>query len=261
MAPKRAHAPLMAAGGGARGVYVISVPVPLSMLRSLRLRLQGLMSPAVRTVEVEPPSAADEAGWVFLAAAFVVLGVIYVSAFERYGVDGLEPNARSRIALLPYQVLFRDLPALEQRLFREMQEGAGEAVRLRSANGDWPSVASLASAGIPPFATDVLDKAGFRWGLQREGLVANYVGVPARGTDAPVFLIFVQEPDPVTGERPPPPSLVDEEHQLLSDGTLLHVTYWKRPLSGLYAGITLDPASQGWQQIRVKSPFEEIDQR
>jgi Family of unknown function (DUF6162) len=215
-------------------------------------------SAAIRTVEVQPPSHADEASWVFLTGGFILLCVIYVVAFERDGLSGADARASSARALLPYQVLFRDLPSDEQRVFRAMQEGAGEAVRVRAARGSWPEVEALAADGIPPFAPDVLDKAGRQWRSAREGLVVNYAGLPS-APSAAAFLIFIQEPDPVTGEKAPPPSVVDEEHQLLPDGTLLHVTYWKHSTAGLRPGTILDPAAAGWQQIRVKTLFEEIE--
>lgn len=215
----------------------------------------------MRTVEVLPPSRTGEATWVFLTAGLVVLGVIYLFAFERYGWHGSDSAANARKAGLPYQVLFRDLPDVEQRVFRTMQEGAIEALRLRGDSGRWPSVAALAADGVPPFAPDPLDKAGFRWSVEQAGLCVNYLGVPSATGTAPSFLILVQEPDPVTGERPPPPSVVDEEHQVLPDGALLHVTYWKHSTGGLRPGIIVDPALEGWLQIRIKSLFEEAEQR
>jgi len=207
---------------------------------------------------VKPPSRSHELEWLVLVAGAVVVVTIYVVAFETFGgrSDAATEAARS---LLPFQVLFRDLPSGEQRVFRAMQEGAGEAVRLRSESGLWPSVESLSDAGIPPFARDPLDRAGLRWSAQRDGLVANYLGVPSAG-DSPFFLIHVQEPDPVTGEKAPPPSVVDEEHQLLSDGSLLHVTYWKRATPDRRPGVIGDPALAGWLQIRVRSPLEEMDE-
>lgn len=233
-------------------------------LGSLELRRlwPGAERTSLRTVEVESPSAVDEAGWVFLAAGFIVLAMIYVYAFERYGVGGTNAVSAQR-ALLPYQILFRDLPDGEQRVFRAMQEGSTEAVRLRADKGSWPSVESLAGEGIPPFARDVLDKSGLRWSSTSEGLVTTYLGVPSAPEMSPAFLIRVQEPDPVTGEKAPAqgPQVVDEEHQLLRDGTLLHVTYWKGPARGLRAEAIADPALEGWQQIRVRTPFEEIEQQ
>jgi len=230
----------------------------LPALRGLWPRRDG---PQARTVELVSPSRADEAGWVVIAAGFVLLGVIYTYAFEREAARGVGAAKGAGSSLLPYQVLFRDLPSAEQRVFRAMQEGAGEAVRLRAEKGSWPSATSLAASGVPPFAPDVLDKGGYRWTGQTDGLFANYLGLPSLSDRVPAFLLFVQEPDPVTGEKPPPPSVVDEEHQLLRGGILLHVTYWKRSAADLRAGIIIDPALEGWQQIRLKTLFEEIDQR
>jgi hypothetical protein len=213
----------------------------------------------VRTVDITPPSSEDELVWVCNAAAFVVLVVFYVIAFETHGFGNVAATAATD-GLLPYQVLFRDLPAAEQRTFRAMQEGAGEATRMRSDGRIWPAVASLADAGIPPFARDPLDRAGLQWSERAEGLLVNYLGIPSGPTPSPAFLILVQEPDPVTGEKPPPPSVVDEEHQLLTDGTLLHVTYWKQTTPALRPGIIGDPASAGWTQLRVTSPSQELRQ-
>jgi len=216
---------------------------------------------ALRTVEVLPPSAADEAGWVFLAAGIVLLAVIYTYGFEREGARGTAIQGSAGSGLLPYQVLFRDLPSAEQRTFRAMQEGTTEAVRMRGDSGSWASVEQLAADGVPPFAPDVLDKSGLGWSGKADGLFVNYVGVPEKGAGAPAFLIFVQEPDPVTGEKPPPPSVVDEEHHVLPDNTLLHVTYWKRAGMSGNRGLIIDPALEGWQQIRVKTPLEEMEQQ
>lgn len=195
----------------------------------------------------------------FITAAFVLLVVIYTYGFEREASRTLSAATGASSGLLPYQILFRELPSAEQRTFRAMQEGVGEVVRARGTTGNWPSADALAADGVPPFAPDVLDKAGVRWSSRSDGLFANYLGVPSAGPGAPAFLIFVQEPDPVTGEKPPPPSVVDEEHQLLADGTLLHVTYWKRPAAGLRNGLIIDPAIEGWAQIRVSTPYEEME--
>jgi uncharacterized protein DUF6162 len=212
-----------------------------------------------RTVDIVPPSRNDEAAWVLMAAGFVLLGMIYTYAFQR---EAAQHGARGATGgLLPHQVLFRDLPSAEQRMFRAMQEGAGEALRLRAERGAWPSTDALATAGVPPFAPDVLDKSGYRWSGRSEGLLTDYVGVPGRAQGAPAFLLFIQEPDPVTGERPPPPSVIDEEHQLLPGGVLLHVTYWKRSVGSLPPGMVVDPALEGWQQIRLRTPFEEMNLR
>jgi len=222
----------------------------------LRALLRADQGP--REIQVRPPRQRDETTWVLLAAGFVVLAVIYVIAFERFGAldrAGGEATARG---ILPFQVLFRDLPSETQRVFRSMQEGAVEAVSRRGASVDWPSVAELAREGIPPFAADPLDRSGLRWELRNDGLLWQYVGVPARPGD-PAYLVSIAEPAPEAGEKPVP-GVVDEEHQLLPDGRLLHVTHWtgtRHP----GAGPILEPALGGWKQIRVTSPFEELERR
>lgn len=226
----------------------------------LRPRRAASGGPPYRTVEVRSPSAADEASSVLLAAAFVVLVVIYVYAFERYGGSAPAPGQQVGSGLLPYQTLFRDLPSEEQRRFREMEEGVQEALRIRGESGRWPAVEALARDGIPPFAPSPTDRRPLRWTLRRSGLVADYVGA-ADDASRPSFLIHIQEPDPVAGEKPPSPSVVDEEHQLLPDGTLLHVTYWKRAGPPPGEGIVGDPARLGWTQIRVRTLLEEMEQR
>jgi hypothetical protein len=216
--------------------------------------------PPIRTVEVVPPSARGEGTWVFLTIAFVVLCVIYIVAFERN--DGAQSAAAGRQSrsTLPYQVLFRDLPSAEQRVFRQMQEGVVEAMARRASTGSWPSVETLAAQGIPPFAPDVLDKAQLRWSLRRAGLLLQYLGVPSASGAALAYLIYIQEPDPETGEKAKP-SVVDEEHQLLPDGTLLHVTYWKRAGASALPGVITEPALDGWLQIRVTSLIEELEKQ
>lgn len=207
----------------------------------------------VVTVEVRPSSSGEEESWVFLAAAFICLAVIYVFIFQLYGV----PRATTLNTALPYQVLFRDLPGVEQRIFRQMQEGMTDALRARAAAGVWPTAAALAADVVPPFAADPLDKLGLQWSERRDGLVTQYIARP-RQPDAPAFLILIVEPDPGASE---PPAVIDEEHQPLPDGTVVHITYWQRlppvvPDSGLIA----DPALQGWRQIRVANPFQTVEE-
>jgi hypothetical protein len=198
--------------------------------------------------------------WVFLTAGVIALVVIYVYGFEQSRASDKAGPAQAESGLLPFQLLFRDLPASEQRLFREMQEGTAEAERLRVESGHWPTVAALATDGIPPFAVDPIDKSGLSWSELQEGLTVTYVGRPS-APGAPAFLVLIKEPDPVTGEKVPPPSVVDEEHQILSGGVLLHVTYWMLASARPRTGLIADPAMEGWQQIRVKSLLEELEQR
>jgi uncharacterized protein DUF6162 len=212
----------------------------------------------MRTVEVLPPSRSDEATWVFLSAAFVCLVVIYILGFQLQQSPGGTSGQGAARALLPFQVLFRDLPSAEQRTFREMQEGLAEALQTRGSGGDWPSAESLAANNIPPFAHNVLDKSGLSWTQHRSGLIVEYLGVPTPGTGAPAFLILIQEPEPIGGERASP-AVRDEEHQVLPDGTLLHVTYWKHADGAVPRALAPQPELRGWSQIRVKSPLEELE--
>jgi hypothetical protein len=220
------------------------------------LRVLAAPRPAIRTEEVVPPSQRDDGSWVFLAAMAIVVCVIYIVGFERGGPPASTAGAQAR-ALLPYQVLFRDLPSTEQRIFRAMQEGLGEALRARGSTQTWPPVSALAAQGVPPFAPDVLDRSGLRWELRSAALLYQYVGVPSAAREAPAFMISILEPEPITGEKPIP-GVVDEEHQVLPDGLLLHITYWTRRADGIGDGPIADPALAGWTQIRVKSPIEEL---
>jgi hypothetical protein len=188
---------------------------------------------------------------------FIVLCAVYAIAFERGG--SVSGAAATGPAVLAYQVLFRDLPGPEQRTFRAMQEGAMEAVASRGSGGTWPSVESMASDGIAPFAPDPLERSGLRWTLRHDELLYQYIGIPSDAV-APAFMIFVLEPEPTTGEKPVS-GMVDEEHQLLADGTLLHVTYWKRIGASMPQSLVWDPALEGWTQIRVATLVEELEKR
>jgi uncharacterized protein DUF6162 len=222
-------------------------------------RLPGSTAEAadLRTVEVVPPSAGDEGTWAFFGAMFILLCAIYAVAFERGGK--VSDAAASGPAVLAYQVLFRDLPSPEQRIFRAMQEGALEAIAVRGSGKAWPSVETMAADGVAPFAPDPLDRSGLRWTLRHDELLYQYIGIPSDAR-APSFMIFALEPEPTTGEKAVP-GIVDEEHQLLPDGTLLHVTYWKRIGASMPQSLVWDPALEGWTQIRVTSLVEELEKR
>jgi hypothetical protein len=102
----------------------------------------------IRTVAVVPPSRGDEVQWVCNLGLFVLLGVIYVVAFQTYGQGGATRDGSA--GMLPYQVLFRDLPGAQQRVFRAMQEGTTEALRVRAESGTWPLQGSPSVAHSPP---------------------------------------------------------------------------------------------------------------
>ncbi|HYL05043.1 MAG TPA: hypothetical protein VE075_03335 [Thermoanaerobaculia bacterium] len=191
--------------------------------------------PAVRTVEIAPPSARTETWNVLRAAALIALVTwIYIAdttapsggstAAAGAGVAAASSTAADAAAaswpaapgsgagvaardLLPYQRLFRTLGGEDQRLFRELQEGLIEAENVRSAAHRWPAAAALAAEGVPPFA-DAAGRGGrrnYRWQLRQEGPIVNYLGIPGDARD-PAFLVLVQEPDPAApavGETPP----------------------------------------------------------
>jgi len=221
--------------------------------------------PAVRTVEIAPPSARAETWNVLRAAALIVLATwIYIADTAAPAASGAGSGAAgwpgevgapgqagaaggSATAggagggaaggggeardLMPYQRLFRSLGGEDQRLFRELQEGLLEAENVRSSTRRWPAPAALAARGIPPFA-DAAGRGGrrlYRWQLRQDGLIVNYLGTPADRRD-PAFLLLVQEPDPGApgGAAAPGVQATDEVHHRLADGTLLHVSVWLR---------------------------------
>jgi hypothetical protein len=141
---------------------------------------------------------------------------------------------------------------VEQRTFRELQEGLLEAEAVRSTTGTWPSPDALASNGIPPFVADPTAKGStYRWGLLREGNYINYVGVPER-TGAPTWLVWIHEPEPGT---PPDQLYEDEEHHKLLDGTMLHVSTWAHtPGPRDRARVVRVPQAEGWMQFYAVGP-------
>jgi hypothetical protein len=238
------------------------------------MEVPSVSQPAVRTVEIAPPSARAETWNVLRAAALIVLATwIYIAdtaapagsgaagatasaatpGWRAVSGAGGRGNGETR-DLMPYQRLFRGLGSDDQRLFRELQEGLLEAENVRSSTRRWPAPATLAARGIPPFA-DAAGRGGrrlYRWQLRQEGLIVNYLGLPADRRD-PTCLLLVQEPDPgapAEGSLPGGPAggagptqgaraiagvagaagaqATDEVHHRLADGTLLHVSVWLR---------------------------------
>jgi hypothetical protein len=268
--------------------------------------LTAASPPAVRTVEIGPPSARAETWNVLRVATLIVLATwIYLAdtAAPGRGAAGTGDGAGAAAAagpgtaaggtgtarerdLMPFQRLFGSLGGEDQRMFRELQEGLLEAENARSATGRWPAPAALAEQGIPPFAAaaGVAGAAGgakipagampgdaggarlrgggaaarrlYRWELRREGLVVNYLGVPADGRD-PAFLLLVQEPDPRVPPAAAAGQAVDEVHHRLADGTLLHVSTWMRAAAppaaasgaGDLPGVIVEPFARGWTQL------------
>ncbi len=194
-----------------------------------------------------PPSARGEGRLVFQAMGAIVFGALVVVGLHGGG-PGPDDGSRT-VGLAPFQTLFRDAAPPLQRAFREMQEGLGEAERLRSSSRQWPEVAMLASEGIPPFSG-----ASRAWRLVRDGRYLAYVGTPAAGArDVPAVLALIQEPEPGYSETVAPGAPADETHHRLADGTLLHVTLWFRAdgvVPGDDASLTR-PFAAGWTQVLV----------
>ena len=202
----------------------------------------------VRTVEIRPPSLRDE------TTAVVRMAVVIAALVGMYLANTAwdTSSGASRAAnLLPYQVLMRDRPAVEQRMFRELQEGLLEAERIKSTTGNWPEPSALAADGIPPFASDPTAKGSiYIWTLLKRGTYINYRGTPS-AAGAPAWLLLIQEPTP---DAPPDPSPEDEEHHRLSTSVMLHVSIWVHA-EGAAVGNSLSlirtPQAEGWTQVRA----------
>ena len=201
----------------------------------------------IRRMEVQPPSARAELVSVVRFSMVIAIGVwLYLAT----GSATFRDPANTR-HLLPFQSLIQDRPPIEQRMFRELQEGLLEAERRRADRGAWPAVSSLADDGIPPFALDPTAKGGpYEWHLTTSGTFVNYLGLPQR-SGAPAWLVFVQEPEP---GAPPDPAREDEEHHLLINGVKLHVSTWVRGDARVASRIIRTPQAEGWTQLYAVGP-------
>ena len=205
----------------------------------------------MRTLEIRPPSVRTETVNVLKTAAAIVL---IVAAYIFRPSIGTSSNIQSRqpqAGLLPYQQLIRDAVPVEQRLFRELQEGLLEAERIRAETGHWPDVTALEAEGIPPFAPDPTRKIEYKWTSVRQDWATNYLGVPSDPSQ-PAWVLVILEPEP---GAPPDPAPNDETHHRLPDGTTLHVSIWNIPeakrRSG-FAALRL-PQNDGWTNWLVGS--------
>lgn len=198
----------------------------------------------VRTIEVASPSAMAEAGAVLRALVVIVCGAA-IAMTAKFGRS--EPAASSTDTAMLGVVPFRELPADDQRMDRNCLAGLTEAEDVRSTTGAWPTVEALAARGIPPFADDPLDGAGYRWTLLRDGLLVNYLGVPDAASGRPTLLIVALEPDP--GTAPDPGASVDETHHRLRDGTVIHVSVSIGTMRLLARPLATPMAEDGWRRI------------
>ena len=205
------------------------------------------------TVQIHPPSVRAETLSVLkVAAAIVVLVAAYLFRPAMFG--GADAGSASRPAdLLPFQSLVRDAPGVDQRMFRELQEGLLEAERARATTGRWPEAAALAIDGIPPFAPDPTRHAAtYRWSTLVQGTLVNYVGIPTISS-APAWMLVIIEPE---SGAPPDPSPNDETHHRLpgpAGGTTLHVSIWQTPENTRRTGFSAIqlPQNEGWTQLLV----------
>jgi hypothetical protein len=145
-------------------------------------------------------------------------------------------------------IAFRALPGDVQRMYRRCLDGLADAEEVRADTGAWPAVDALAARGVPPFAPDPIDKAGYRWELRRDRTTVNYVGVPATG---PTLVITILEPDP--GTPIDPTAYTDEQHHRLRTGEMIHVAVWMgtKPVRGV---MVIPAIEDGWQRITMGSP-------
>jgi hypothetical protein len=202
----------------------------------------------IRDVEIAALSARDElVSVVRMAVAIGFCVWLYLANQPASQAGGTQKKN-----LLPYQALIQDRTGDEARMFRELQVALLEAEAVRSMAGRWPEVSALAEAGIDPFVVDPTNKgAHYVWQLLHNGLYVNYLGLPDR-SDAPAWLLFIQEPDP---SLPPEPYQNDEEHARLVDGTLLHVSIWQHVNGAkLPRAAVRVPQSEGWIQIFAVGP-------
>jgi hypothetical protein len=203
---------------------------------------------AIRRIEVRPLSARIELGNVVRVGMVVVISVWMYLATDGGGLHGAASDRRH---LLPFQALIQDRPSVEQRMFRELQEGLLEAETRRADTGSWPTVAALVADGIPPFAPDPTAKAGtYDWRAIVSGTFVNYLGVPQQ-PNAPAWLVLIQEPDP---GAPPDPAREDEEHHRLVSGAMLHVSTWIRTDTNIARRIVRTPQAEGWTQLYAVGP-------
>jgi len=205
----------------------------------------------MRTEEIRPPSLRQETFNVLKATVAVV--VLVAAYLMRPAILGgtSERSASSRPSnLLPYQSLVGDAPGLDQRMFRELQEGLLESERVRANSGRWPDASALAADGVPPFVPDPTRKdVAYRWTTLVQGTTVNYLGVPSKQA-APAWLLVVVEPEP---GAPPDPAPNDETHHRLPDGTTLHVGIWRVVEQSRRSGFNATPLpeNEGWTQLMI----------
>jgi hypothetical protein len=201
-------------------------------------------------MEIKPPSARREAANVLRMAAVILLVTWVYLANTAANTAAPRAGAAAQPGLVSFQKLFRDLPPRDQRMFRALHEGLLEIENLRGTTGAWPAPAALAEQGIPPFAADPIVREKHIWTFRHEGILVNYLGLPA-APNLPAFLLLLQEPTP---GAPPDRAPSDEEHHRLVSGDVLHVSVWMHgdgaKLPDAMVGL---PEADGWTQLLAGS--------
>ena len=200
-----------------------------------------------RRVEVRPPSSRVELGNVVRFSMVIVIGAwMFLATDSATFRDGASATKH----LLPFQTLIQNRPPIDQRMFRELQEGLLEAESRRRVERHVARVAALPRTASP-FALGS-DRQGrtCQWRLTVNGAFVNYLGLPQQ-SGSPAWLLLVQEPEP---GAPPDPAREDEEHHRLLGGDMLHVSTWVRADARVPAGTTRAPQAEGWTQLYAVGP-------
>jgi hypothetical protein len=199
-----------------------------------------------RTVEIDPNPLAGETGNVLRALFHIGYWTCIVVGFQVHAPAASGDTSNNSAPAFVQR--FADLDARDQRAFRAVQEGIGEAERRRARLGAWPKVEDLAADGIPPFAADPIDKDPYTWTLRTSDGVANYVGTPVAGSTRRSMVVIFTEPP--KGSTPDASTPVDEVHHRLTNGLLVHVGLFIGPgLANERAAVPSVDFGRGWQQI------------
>lgn len=193
---------------------------------------------AIRKISIRSPSLVRETRTVAIAVFQIALWSGIAIAAQSSSTD--DPAS----SLQADEVAFSKLDAAGQRIYRRSLDGLAEAEDARSQTGNWPTIEELATRGIPPFAEDPLDPAGYRWQLVRDRLAINYVGIPGV-SDQPTLVIAAIEPEPGASEM----AAVDETHHKLADGVVIHVGIWQGTVRVVPSPLVQFPFLDGWRRI------------
>jgi hypothetical protein len=174
---------------------------------------------------------------VALAGAIVVVLVGYVT-FRSSSESG---------ALLPYQILARDLVLADQAMFTTLKTGILDLEAVRAETGRWPEPDQV--LGLPRAAPggEGAGTPSYVWSRRAQGIIVNYLGRPEGADSSAAWLVVYREPDP---GAPADTAPNDEEHHRLPDGTVQHVSIWMRRFGARVPDDFLpQPEVAGWTQV------------